>query len=327
MRRSSSKSARLRAALRRGCAGGAAGRVRTWVVPGRRACGFSCRRLPFAKAAVSASTAEREGPRPPLAPHSRNMAHARPRPGDILDSLVPGAAGPLPGCPVSCVAAAIVHCIGGIGRWKGSQRRSRAVRLVGAQAWDTATSLQRSMSGARSPGAPCARSHRSRRRRVVSPGVQEAVACVQLIAAILAVCHMRVSLQPAPGRTCAARPWLIGRHRRWNRVICAASQTMTAVQYAQYGPPGVLEVAQVPPPARLAGEVLVRVTATSVNPVDIKCRRGDVPRFQAVRPKVGHSHVRGQAAALPAPPLTHAPGACCDSARAHPPAALRPPTH
>lgn len=131
---------------------------------------------------------------------------------------------------------------------------------------------------------------------------QETVACVQLIAAILAVCHMCVSLQPAPGRTCAARPWLIGRHRRWNRVICAASPTMAAVQYAQYGPPGVLEVAQVPLPARLAGEVLVRVAATSVNPVDIKCRRGDVPRFQAVRPKVGHSHLRGQAAALPAAP-------------------------
>lgn len=39
-------------------------------------------------------------------------------------------------------------------------------------------------------------------------------------------------------------------------------------------------------PSRKKGELLVQVYATSVNPIDCKTRRGDIPRFMACRPKV-----------------------------------------
>jgi NADPH:quinone reductase-like Zn-dependent oxidoreductase len=50
--------------------------------------------------------------------------------------------------------------------------------------------------------------------------------------------------------------------------------TMKAVQYASYGGPDVLKVVDIEQPQPGAGEVLVRVTAAGVNPVDWRIRDG-----------------------------------------------------
>jgi len=50
---------------------------------------------------------------------------------------------------------------------------------------------------------------------------------------------------------------------------------MRAVLVTRFGGPDVLEVAQVERPSPISTEVLVRVVAAGVNPVDYKTRRGD----------------------------------------------------
>src|SRR5919199_1198167 len=50
--------------------------------------------------------------------------------------------------------------------------------------------------------------------------------------------------------------------------------TMRAVTQDEFGDPGVLHVSEVPRPAPLPTEVLVRVVAAGVNPVDSKTRAG-----------------------------------------------------
>ncbi len=59
---------------------------------------------------------------------------------------------------------------------------------------------------------------------------------------------------------------------------------MKAVQIKQYGGPEVLEVVDLPEPEAGAGEVLVRVTAATVNPVDAFTRQGFT---QALAPGIG----------------------------------------
>jgi NADPH:quinone reductase-like Zn-dependent oxidoreductase len=51
---------------------------------------------------------------------------------------------------------------------------------------------------------------------------------------------------------------------------------MKAILYDRYGPPDVLRVADIDTPAPSAAQVLVRVKAASVNPIDWKVRRGDM---------------------------------------------------
>jgi NADPH:quinone reductase-like Zn-dependent oxidoreductase len=53
-----------------------------------------------------------------------------------------------------------------------------------------------------------------------------------------------------------------------------ADNTMRAVRFHDYGPPENLVVERVPRPEPKAGEVLVRVHAAGVNPVDWKIRKG-----------------------------------------------------
>lgn len=53
---------------------------------------------------------------------------------------------------------------------------------------------------------------------------------------------------------------------------------MRAVVVREFGPPGVLEVEDVPAPAPGAGQVLVRVRAVGVNPVDTYIRSGTYAR-------------------------------------------------
>ncbi len=65
---------------------------------------------------------------------------------------------------------------------------------------------------------------------------------------------------------------------------------MRAVIFRQQGPPSVLTIVHDhPKPVRKAGEVLVEVHATSVNPVDYKTRKGEIPlpRLLGALPKVG----------------------------------------
>lgn len=50
---------------------------------------------------------------------------------------------------------------------------------------------------------------------------------------------------------------------------------MRAVQATRFGGPDVLRVAEVEPPSPISTEVLVRVVAAGVNPVDVKTRRGE----------------------------------------------------
>jgi len=52
---------------------------------------------------------------------------------------------------------------------------------------------------------------------------------------------------------------------------------MKAVIYKSFGPPDVLKLVNHPLPQRSAGEVLVKIKSTSVNPVDYKIRKGSIP--------------------------------------------------
>jgi NADPH:quinone reductase-like Zn-dependent oxidoreductase len=61
--------------------------------------------------------------------------------------------------------------------------------------------------------------------------------------------------------------------------------TMRAAAFREFGPPDVLRVEQFPVPEPGDGEVLVRVSAAGVNPIDCKTRAGQgrpVPDFPAV---------------------------------------------
>ena len=52
---------------------------------------------------------------------------------------------------------------------------------------------------------------------------------------------------------------------------------MKAVIYKTFGPPDVLKLVTHPLPTRSAGEVLVKIRSTSVNPIDYKIRKGSIP--------------------------------------------------
>lgn len=58
---------------------------------------------------------------------------------------------------------------------------------------------------------------------------------------------------------------------------------MLAMVYHKYGSPDVLKLETRDRPKRGPGEVLVQITATSVNPVDVKVRSGKfVPPFSSL---------------------------------------------
>ena len=62
---------------------------------------------------------------------------------------------------------------------------------------------------------------------------------------------------------------------------------MKAVVFDTFGPPSVLRVApDHPRPLRKSGEVLVEITSTSVNPIDYKTRKGEIPRALVKLPNV-----------------------------------------
>lgn len=61
---------------------------------------------------------------------------------------------------------------------------------------------------------------------------------------------------------------------------------MRAVVYRRYGSSEVLEQADLPEPVVAVGQVLVRVAAAGVNPVDVWVRKGELPHLPATFPVV-----------------------------------------
>src|SRR5438132_10647899 len=59
----------------------------------------------------------------------------------------------------------------------------------------------------------------------------------------------------------------------------AKSQTMKAIRIHNYGGPEVLHYEDAPRPKPQAGEVLIRVHAAGVNPIDWKVREGEMKDF------------------------------------------------
>lgn len=74
---------------------------------------------------------------------------------------------------------------------------------------------------------------------------------------------------------------------------------MRAVLYRDYGPPGVLELVDLPRPDPVADQVLIRVAAVGVGPGDCKTRQGLLHAFHpAVFPKIPGRSGTGHVVAL-----------------------------
>jgi len=78
----------------------------------------------------------------------------------------------------------------------------------------------------------------------------------------------------------------------------AVPDTMTAWVIADFGGPEVFKSVEQPVPSPSAGEVLVEVAATSVNPIDYKLRSGVAEPFAPDRPAILHGDVAGTVAAV-----------------------------
>lgn len=84
---------------------------------------------------------------------------------------------------------------------------------------------------------------------------------------------------------------------------------MKAMQYHDYGPPDHLQVAEVPMPLPTPTQLLVRVLATSVNPVDWKLHTGQYRRIMPVRfPSIPGFDLAGEVTAVGAQVTRFKPG-------------------
>jgi NADPH:quinone reductase-like Zn-dependent oxidoreductase len=72
-----------------------------------------------------------------------------------------------------------------------------------------------------------------------------------------------------------------------------APATMKAVRFHAFGDPGVLRVEDVPKPSAQPGEILVRVHAAGVNPVDWKIRSGAARGLNPTLPQIPGFDVSG----------------------------------
>jgi NADPH:quinone reductase-like Zn-dependent oxidoreductase len=77
----------------------------------------------------------------------------------------------------------------------------------------------------------------------------------------------------------------------------AAPATMKAIRYGSYGPASVLRLVDVPRPEAGPGEVLVRVEAAGVNPIDWKLRRGRGNSAALAQPVTPGFDIAGRVAA------------------------------
>ncbi|SOE50156.1 zinc-dependent alcohol dehydrogenase family protein [Orrella dioscoreae] len=82
---------------------------------------------------------------------------------------------------------------------------------------------------------------------------------------------------------------------------------MKAMVLAAFGGPDAFELRDVPKPVPQAGQVLVRVHATSINPLDYQVRRGDYPDLVPLPAITGHD-VSGVAEAVGPGVTAFAPG-------------------
>lgn len=83
---------------------------------------------------------------------------------------------------------------------------------------------------------------------------------------------------------------------------------MQAQIITQFGSPAVFETADISIPQVIPNHVLIRVTATSVNPVDYKIRQGAVPDIAPDFPAVLHGDVAGVVEAIGEGVTSFAPG-------------------
>ena len=68
---------------------------------------------------------------------------------------------------------------------------------------------------------------------------------------------------------------------------------MKAIAIAKFGEPNVFQLIDVPVPPVTSGHVLIKVAATSINPVDIKIRQGAVADIAPDFPAILHGDVAG----------------------------------
>ena len=88
-----------------------------------------------------------------------------------------------------------------------------------------------------------------------------------------------------------------------------ANETMRAIRFHEYGGPEVLTLDQLERPAPKEGEVLVKVHAAGVNPVDWKIRAGYLKQFMPVQlPFIPGNDVAGTVEALGPGAAGFAPG-------------------
>jgi NADPH:quinone reductase-like Zn-dependent oxidoreductase len=78
----------------------------------------------------------------------------------------------------------------------------------------------------------------------------------------------------------------------------AAPDTMKAVRYASHGPASVLKLEDVPKPGAGPGQVLIRVEAAGVNPIDWKLRKGRPGATFQGEPRIPGFDVAGTVAAV-----------------------------
>lgn len=84
---------------------------------------------------------------------------------------------------------------------------------------------------------------------------------------------------------------------------------MQAAYFEHYGPADVLQYGELPTPTPKANQILVRVRASSVNPVDWKIRRGDLKFITGSKfPKIPGRDVAGEVAAIGDNVTRFAPG-------------------
>ncbi|KAK9906906.1 hypothetical protein WJX75_009967 [Coccomyxa subellipsoidea] len=71
------------------------------------------------------------------------------------------------------------------------------------------------------------------------------------------------------------------------------TEDMQAIVFDTFGAPNVLKVVRYPKPVPRTGEVLVKIHAAGVNPVDFKVRKGDMMRFLVSRPRIPGGDLSG----------------------------------